>query len=251
MGSALDYLIIAATALLAARIYLSGLRGRYRSLFLFLIFEVLRGCAFAPMAPAGRAYYWTWICTEPMEWLLYILVVLEIYALVLRDYRGLATAGRWCLMFAIVVALFAAGASLLAPSNYTQQSPLVAYYYYAERAVYFSLVVFLLTILGLLMRYPIVLNRNIIAHSLIFCAYFLSITIIYQLLVSNGFRVMPLVRYSMDLLNLGILGAWLLLLNRAGEKRKQQLRPSWMPGEEEELVGQLNRLNLAMQSLIS
>jgi hypothetical protein len=40
--------------------------------------------------------------------------------------------------------------------------------------------------------------------------------------------------------------AWLALLNPAGEARKQQLRPQWMPGREEELVHQLNYLNTAL-----
>jgi hypothetical protein len=250
MGRLLEVLIVAVTALLAGRLHASGLRRHYRAFFLFLLFEVSRGAALAPLNTAGFIYQKIWVLTEPLEWLFYVLVVWEIYALVLHDYRGLSTAGRWSLLVAVSIAMLAAGVSLLAPAHAPDQSRLMSYYYVTERAVYFSLAVFLLTILVLLMQYPIVLCRNIIAHSVIFCGYFVSTTFIYHLLAAGGIHVILVVRYSLDLVDLGVLAAWLLLLNRAGEQRKQQLRPSWMPGREEELVSQLNSLNFAIQSLI-
>jgi len=247
----LDAFIIAANAVLAVRLCLSGLGRRYRSFFLFLIFEFLRNLVILPLNPTGTAYYKVWVLTEPMEWMLYVLVVLEIYSLVLADYRGLYSAGRWCLMLAVGVSLVSAALTLAAPVHAVEQSQLMTYYYVAERAVYFSLAVFLLTILALLMRYPIVLNRNIIAHSLIFSIYFLGNTCSYQLLSAGGFRMIGVVRLAIILLGLGSLGAWLVSLSRAGEERRQQLHPAWMPGREEELVGQLRRLNFALQGLIN
>ena len=242
---------IAANAMLAARLCLSGLGRLYRSFFLFLIFEFLRNLAILPLDPRGRAYYKIWVLTEPMEWIFCVLVVLEIYSLVLADYRGLRAAGRWCLMLAVAVSLVGAALTLAAPVHAVEQSQLMTYYYVAERAVYFSLAVFLLTILALLMRYPIVLNRNIIAHSLIFSIYFVGNTCSYQLLTASGFRMIGVVRLAIALVGVVSLGAWLAALSRAGEQRRQQLHPAWMPGREEELVGQLRRLNFALQGLIS
>ena len=122
----------------------------------------------------------------------------------------------------------------------------MAYYYVAERAVYFSLVVFLLTILVLLMRYPITLNRNAITHSVVFSVYFLSNTAIFLLLSTRGFGVIRIATYGTQAVNLIALGTWLAMLNTAGEQRQQRLRPVWMPGWEEELVSQLNSLNVAL-----
>ena len=68
------------------------------------------------------------------------------------------------------------------------------YYYVAERAVYFSLVVFLLSILGFLMQYPITLSRNIIVHSMVFSVYFLGNTVLYLLLSMLGKGSAPQVR---------------------------------------------------------
>ena len=52
--------------------------------------------------------------------------------------------------------------------------------------------------LALLMRYPITLNRNVIIHSVVFSAYFLSNTAIFS---------------PLRLLNLGALGTRLAMLN--------------------------------------
>jgi uncharacterized membrane protein YcgQ (UPF0703/DUF1980 family) len=172
-------------------------------------------------------------------------VVIEIYGLVLQDYKGLSTAGRWALIVAVAVALLASGISLTAPSHYAQ-SHLMTYYYVAERAVYFSLLVFLVSILGLLMQYPITLSRNIIVHSMVFSVYFVGNTVLYLLLSMRGAASIAVVTYALPAITLAAVGAWLVLLNPAGEVRKLSLRPQWMPGREEELVNQLNNLNAAL-----
>jgi hypothetical protein len=35
-------------------------------------------------------------------------------------------------------------------------------------------------------------------------------------------------------------------LNKAGEQRRQRLHPARLPGREEQLIGQLNSLNMAL-----
>jgi hypothetical protein len=144
------------------------------------------------------------------------------------------------------VALLASGISLMAPSQLTTQGHLMRYYYVAERAVNFSLVVFLLSILGFLMQYPITLSRNIIVHSMVFSVYFLGNTAIYLLLSMRGKDSLDVVAYALSAITLAAVGAWLVLMNPAGELRKLRLRPHWMPGKEEELVSQLNHLNAAL-----
>jgi hypothetical protein len=246
MASVLDLLILAGTAILSVRLFAADLHRRYRVFFSYLIFETLRAVVSIILGQASGAYQKFWVLTEPVEWLFYVLVVLEVFALVLQDYRGLATVGRWALITAVLVALLASGISLLAPSQLTIQGHLMHYYYVAERAVYFSLVVFLLSILGFLMQYPITLSRNIVVHSMVFSVYFLGYTVFYLLLSMRGRETIPAITYALDAVTLAALGAWLVLLNPAGEVRKLRLRPQWMPGKEEELVSQLNHLNAVL-----
>lgn len=156
--------------MLAARLYGAGFYKRYHCFFTFLVFETLRDVALTPLPNASAAYQIIWVFTEPLEWMFYVLVVLEIYEFVLHEYRGLATVGRYSLLTAIGVAMAAASLTLLAPSHAPERSPLMSYYYVAERAASFSFAIFLITNLALVMHYPIVLPRNIIVHSIIFSA---------------------------------------------------------------------------------
>jgi hypothetical protein len=243
MARIFDLLILAGTALLSASLFASGLHRRYRVFFFYLIFATLQAGVAASLKPAGHAYQKFFVLTEPLEWLFYVLVVLEIYALVLQDYRGLSTVGRWTLISAVLVSFLASGISLTAPSRFSQ-SIVMTYEYEAERAVYFSLVVFLLSILGFLAQYPIALSRNIIVHSMVFSVYFLGNTVLYLLLSMRGAG--PVVRYALPVITLAAVGTWLVMLNPAGELRKVRLRPQWMPGREEALVSQLNNLNAAL-----
>ncbi|HVN04023.1 MAG TPA: hypothetical protein VMT86_06365 [Bryobacteraceae bacterium] len=246
MATAINFIQLAVTGLLAGRILVSGLRDRYRAFWFFLVFEVLRSGILIFLNSGSNVYQKMWVLMEPVEWVLYVWVVLEIYSRVLEDYRGLATVGKWALVVAVSVALLASCITLIAPSQHTVQGHLMQYYYVAERAVYFSLVVFLLTILGILMQYPITLSRNIVVHSIVFSVYFLSGTVIYLLLSARGFYLLQVVGYAAVVVNLAALGTWLALLNPAGELRKLRLRPAWMPGREEDLVNQLNHLNAAL-----
>src|ERR1017187_5303486 len=123
---------------------------------------------------------------------------------------GLATVGRWALIAAGVVALLASGVSLMAPSQ-SPQSHLMRYYYVAERAMYFSLAVFLLSILGFLMQYPITLSRNIIVHSMVFSVYFLGNTVLYLLLSMRGYGSIPVVTYALSAITLAAVGTWLVM----------------------------------------
>ncbi len=210
MARVLELLIVASTAILGARLFATGLYRRYRVFFAYLVFEVLHSAILSIIGPKSGAYQKVWVLTEPIDWLFYVLVVLEIYSLVLADYRGLATVGRWILIAAIVVALLASGVSLTAPSRFTQ-SHLMTYYYVAERAVYFSLVAFLLSLLGFLMQYPITLSRNIIVHSMVFSVYFLGNTVFYLLLSMRGYGSLPVVSYALSLTTIAALGAWLAM----------------------------------------
>jgi hypothetical protein len=96
------------------------------------------------------------------------------------------------------------------------------------------------------MQYPITLSRNIIVHSMVFSIYFLGNTVLYLLLSMSRIGSMTVTVYSLSAITLAAVGAWLVLLNPAGELRKLRLRPQWMPGREEELVSQLNNLNAAL-----
>lgn len=242
----LDLIILAASCLLSFRLVTSGLYRRYRAFLLYLILSGVEYLSVIIFGADSDAYSWFWIVCQPLEWFLNAWMVLELYSLVLKDYRGLYTAGRWLLSVAVGVALLASSLTLIVPTQHTRQGHLMAYCYMAERTVYFSLVVFLVTMLGLLLRYPITLNRNTVVHSVVFSFNFVSGSVTYLLLSGMGYRMLGLASYGIRAASLAALGIWLARLNSAGERRPQRLRPAWMPGNEERLIDQLNGLNLAL-----
>jgi hypothetical protein len=249
MVRTLNYLILAGTALLSVRLYWLRLRPKYKAFFYYLIFSTLQTGFMMQLDNSwrGKVYPYAYVATEPIGWVFYVLVVLELYSLVLADYQGLYTVGRWGLFIGVTMALLASSLSLLVPSHGPPQgSRILPYYYVVERAVYLSLVVFLITILLVLLQYPITLKRNIVVHSVVFSIYFLFNTTVYSLLSLRGFASIAIVRYTLLGVTLASLGAWLVSLDKAGENSKVRLRPSWMPGKEEQLVSQLNSLNAAL-----
>jgi hypothetical protein len=153
------------------------------------------------------------------------------------------------LIVAIAAGLLASGFSLVVPSHFTRQGQLMTYYYVAERAIYFSLAIFLLTILFLLTRYPITLSRNAIVHSVVFSVYFLANTVVYLLLSTRGQNTLDIATFAIQAVNVMALGTWLAMLNRAGEQHPQRLQPAFLRGQDEKLAGQLGALNLALSRL--
>jgi hypothetical protein len=246
ISSLINLAVAGGAAWLGARMYHCGLHRRYRAFFLFTIFFALQNTCVGVLNVGGGAYQKIWVLTEPVEWLIYAWIVLELFSLVLEDYQGLYTVGRWTLIAAVSIGLLASGISLMVPTHYTRQSLLMAYYYMAERAIYFSLVVFLLTILLLLTRYPITLSRNAMIHSVVFSTYFLGNTAIFVLLTTRGYGAMRIAAYATQAVNVGAVGTWLALWHAAGERRPQRLRSAWTPGAEEKLSHQLHSLNLAL-----
>jgi hypothetical protein len=243
------WLVVAGTALLSVRLYTSGLSQKYRAFFYYLIFSTLQsgGMVCLHNGLHDKSYTYAYIATEPIGWIFYALVVLELYSLVLADYQGLYTVGRWALIIAVGMAVLASAVSLLAPSGDPwHASRVLPYYYLAERALYLSLIVFLVTIFLVLLQYPITLKRNIVVHLVVFLVYFLGNAVVYSVVSMRGWGAIHVVKYGLHAVTLGSLGAWLALLNPAGELVKVRLRPAWMPGKEEELVGQLNSLNAAL-----
>src|SRR5260370_15907560 len=103
---------IAGTAIGAAailRLYFTGLHKQFRVLFWFLCFNELRVLVdflIPPLFDRPRnAYAWAWVVSEPILWVFYILLVLDLYSLVLQNYKGLQTVGRWILFIAMPVAI--------------------------------------------------------------------------------------------------------------------------------------------------
>jgi hypothetical protein len=246
----------------AIRLYCQSLYKTYRRLELFLCFQVVRSFTLLVIGtPAAvkllrlgawfphphQAYAWTWVRTEPVLWLFYILVVLELYSLVLVNYKGLHTVGRWVFLIAITLAVLISGLSVLPTlGNPNEKAVVIFYYALVARGIMFSLVLFILLILFFLSWYPISLSRNLVIHTFVCTIYLISHSLGYLVRNVEGTVVTYAVNLANQCITIICFGAWMLLLTRKGETTKMVVRREWTLEEEKRLVDQLTAINSSL-----
>jgi hypothetical protein len=242
----LELVVLAGCCLTSIKLACNGLYRKYRAFFAYLVFRCFYTAALLFVFKDFRtaAYSWFWVFTEPVIWLFYVVVVIELFSLVLERHRGLYTLGRWVLYAGLSVSVLISGLALLPQlsGGTAQASRILPYYYAIERGVDFSLFLFLLLILLWLTRYPVPLSRNVLVHSLAYSALFLSNTAGVLVRTILGMDVLP----DLNRFLLGIGAAciliWLLFLTPKGEEVRVNL-PIFGPEHEERILNQLEALN--------
>jgi hypothetical protein len=243
-GAILQILSAVCTALLAARLHFSGLASRYRIFFVYVVFRFLYLLPLPFLRTNSAAYFFYLVFTEPIVWLLYVGVVIELYRLILERHRGFYTLGRRA-MFVVMAVSVAISLAALAPSvagAAPQSSKIMGLVLAGERAFDLSLALFLVLMLAFLNFYTVPLSRNIVVHAVVFTVFFLSNTL--TMVLWTVFRK----KYANEL-NLGLMGlsfacslAWLLFLTPAGERLRARL-PWFSREREERILWQLDSLN--------
>src|SRR5579872_5232678 len=102
--------------LTAIKLIRTGLYRRYRILFACFVFHVpYLACVlwFTATSIKTAAYLNFWLCTEPLLWAFYILIVFELFRLILERHKGLYTLGRWAMYLGIGVSVTLSILSLL------------------------------------------------------------------------------------------------------------------------------------------
>jgi hypothetical protein len=234
---------IAGTALVF-RLSVIRLHGVYRFFFSLIVLTLCRSLIFWFSDPGSSAYQWAWRITQPVFWVLQILVVGEIYSKVFKDYEGIYSLGRWLFYGAAVVSL-AVSVLSLAPTLVGLKEPAFSFQHFTliERGVSFGLALFLLLIASFLFWYPIPLSRNIIIHSLLYGAFFITNTaglLIINMVGNQASRAVSMVLLGISTV---FLAAWSVFLNREGEVKPVVLRSYWSAAEEKRLIDQLNAIN--------
>jgi hypothetical protein len=235
---------IACYAILLARMVISRLHVVYRYFFFYLLFRLCRSLLLAGLDRRSSAYGWVYVGTEPVLWILYILVVLELFTIVLRDYPGIQTLSRRVLAAGLAISAMVALLMLLPNlGNPAERYPILRIMYIAQRVVMSSLVVFFTILTAFLVWYPVPLSRNAVVYCAGYCVYFISGTM--GLFARNiaGEAVTRIT--STVLLGFGVacLIVWIALLNRQGETKRVSLRARMPAPDEARLVGQLESIN--------
>jgi hypothetical protein len=234
-----------------------GLHRTYRVFSAYLVFHAARSATLAGMPVLwslfrkGRyvhfgndVYGWFWVLTEPILWVFYILLLLELYSLVFRNYRGITSLSRWAILAGLIVAIVLSALTLPADlSNSAERFPILRGFLAVEHGLASSLVVFLLSITAFLVWFPVPLNRNVVLHSLVYAIYFVTVAMSLLLRDLRGSTVTSAINLAYTGVDLVCVALWIALLNRAGEAVKATVRHAWDPERQEFLMKQLEAIN--------
>jgi hypothetical protein len=257
----LFWLTIAGQVLLYLRMRHEGLHRVYRFFAAYLLFRALRAGALAALPPLSRLlagqswispfqtnlYGWVWLATEPVLWIFYILIVLEMYSLVFQNYKGIGSLSRWAVMAGLAIALLLAGLTLPADlSNPDWRFPLLRYAFVANRGVVSGLVVFLLFATGFVVWFPVPLSRNTVVYTIVYTLYFLLLSVSTLARNVEGSAVAQWHNIVLGCSTLACLAAWGLFLDRRGERKTVSVGHKWAPLQEQHLIEQLAAINASL-----
>ena len=171
-------LIQASTAAVASvRLSKLGLGKLFPALLAFLVSLALMNLGLGLMDDRSGIYFWTYLALEPLNCIIGVFVVRELFAHTFRDYPGLRSASRWVMYGGIALSL---AISLLVTGFFWQGTTLgrehshLFYFEVSDRAVMLALATAIIVNLVFLSRYPLHLDRNTLVCSAFFSLMFLS-----------------------------------------------------------------------------
>ncbi len=238
---------IVLSGVLATRFFQLKLSSTYRFFLSYLLFNTLRFLVAWPFSMESAAYRYIYAITEPVVWILYVLVVLELCSLVFKEYRGIQALGRWSVYGSLAVSV-SISTIILVPTWLRSNEPIFSLqrYFMVERAIDFALVLLLLLLLVFLAIFPIQLNKNVIVHSILYSVFFMSHSMGLFLLNLTGYRLSIAVSASFMGVSFLCLLAWVALLSREGEAKMLVTGQQFPPATEEHLIAQLAHINEAL-----
>jgi hypothetical protein len=234
---------IAAASGLAIRLTLSGLGRRYRSLLLFCLLTIIRTSSVFVWKQDTDNYAYFWMATEIVSWILFLLLVLDVYSSLFEQFRAFAAVGRrvfqWGLSLSVVGSLIFTLVTAPADGPF----PIYAALLVTQRAVLSSLILFTLILMAALVYLRLPLRRNTVVFATVFFLYFMakaSLTLLFQTL---GPDIRPTVNIVLSLVANACFVAWMMGLSPAGEQTSVRVGHQWNAAEGDKLVRQLSAIN--------
>ena len=243
----LKAVLLLGSALTAYKLYSTGLYRRYPYFFLFFIFRVPNSIWPFFWDIRDPLYQKIWIVTSLMALGFYVLIVLELYRLVLENYKGLYSLGRGALYVSLAVSVAISALSLIPKlkPGMPQHSRIMFYELAAERGVDTCLAICIILMLGFLSFFPVKLNHNVRVHALVYSIFFLSNTFVLLMRSLFGLKMVDEVNTALLAVTALSVIAWLSLLRPVGEEiETAKLRVD--KAYEERLLLHLDALNSAL-----
>jgi hypothetical protein len=244
----LQYSVAVLSGLAGLKLWRTELHRRYPALLSFLLLNLILSLGF--LVSSVPVYVTYWKILQPFTWLFSVWVVLELYTIILEKHKGLATFGRWMQYAGFVVSTVVSLLALLPRirAGTSHADPVLVYYYAIERGVDCGMLVFLLVLLVWLTHYPVPLSRNVVIHSFVYAALFLTNSVGLFGQAFFGFELSrPMTLALTGAFGLCIL-TWLTFLNAKGEEVRVTVL-QFTPEHEERVLQQLETVNQALLRL--
>jgi hypothetical protein len=225
------------------RLFGLELARKYRFFLAYLIFDGIRSVVLWFHSPGSVVYRDLWRAMEPIIWLLYVLVVLELCSLIFKDYRGIQALGRWIVYGSLALSVAVSIITVLPSWMHSPEETFsLQRFLMVERGIDFAVVLLLLLLLGFLVLFPIQLCKNVIVHSVLFSIFFTTNSMGILIVNLTGSRLgAPVSTILMGVTVLCLVG-WMILMTRDGEHRIMAIRHP-VPVDENRLVAQPAEIN--------
>lgn len=245
---ALFGLDLLATAVLLLRLWSTGLYKIYSLFFSFIAFSLAQQAFMASLSPRSNLYGWSFLVTESLRMVFFAVILLELYSLVFKELKGIASVAKayikWALAASIFISLaivFVVPLSSDVPSNQS----IIHQYFVFHLAISTSLVLFVLLIAGFLVAYPIPLARNVIVYTIGYAVYFLAHAAGFVLLSTGAFdsNWRDNISKVLQCVSLAGLAFWAIFLNQAGETKIRTAVHRFNPEQERLALQKLRAVN--------
>jgi|SRR5579859_2111403 len=234
------------STILVLRLVRLHLASTYKFFLSLLIFNASRSLVMWPFGWNSPAYENIWKTTEPVIWILYVLVVLELCSLAFKEYRGIQALGRWMVYGSLVLSLVFSIIILVPTWRSSKEPPFsVQRFLMVERGIDFCLVLLLLAVLASLVIFPVRLSKNMAIHSVLYSIYFMSLSTGIFVANVGAKRLFWIMSCSLMGVMSVCLIAWVALLTRQGEEIIMVMRGP-LPVAEDQLVEHLASINATL-----
>jgi len=227
-------------------LYRRNLWRAYRYFWICLIVEGLALGATLLAGGARRPTLLIYKIAQPIMWVLYVLMVLEVFRKVFARFPGIARFAQRVVVLSMLVAFVFALLSV--PGELARGwsgSSILIRYSVILRTITSALTLYMILIAAFLVWMPVPLPPNTIRHSYLFFFYFIITTGVHYVLNTNLGGYVQVANLTISILTLVALLSWLFLLREDGENPPTSpgMAPARAPSEI------LNRLESLNQSL--
>jgi hypothetical protein len=236
-------------AALISRISALELASRYPAFMAVLSTQLARSLLLNCLTPGTNAYGYLYFGVEPLLYVTYVLVVLEIHSQVFDSYQGLNILGRRTMLAVLGVSVCVSVFSQRDQFDYSLEPyRIIRSFLLLETTLCGALLVFLFALAAFLVWYPTPLRRNLLVYAFGFCFFFalLSASVfIRNANPVNNAKVANLVRMSGGTI---CLAGWLALFRRNGELTPGARSRPVDAAAQSRLLAQLEAMNRALES---